>query len=307
MSGESGEFGKVALLLGGDSPEREISLLSGERVARALDALGVDYFRFDPAESAMAELAARGAARAFVILHGGRGENGAAQGALEMLRLPYTGSGVAACALAMDKYRAKLVWQAGGTPTPPFIVARERGDLEKAEALGYPLFVKPANGGSSIGARAAENPAALAAAFADAIRFDPEVLIETLVGGAEYTATIIGGEALPLIRIEAAGGIYDYRAKYFADTTRYFCPCGLAAAAEARLRAQAKDAFALLGGRGWGRVDFMLDDDGRPQFLEMNTVPGMTGHSLAPMAARAAGMSFEEMIARILRLARCGD
>jgi D-alanine-D-alanine ligase len=307
------EFGKVALLLGGDSPEREISLMSGERVACALDSIGADYFRFDPAGGAsLEEIKRRGATRAFIILHGGRGENGAVQGALEMMGIPYTGSGVAACALAMDKYRAKLVWQAGGVPTPPFVVACSKSDLPSAAALGYPLFVKPVYGGSSIGARAAEDDNALLAAYQEAAQYDDgdeekAALIEPRIRGAEYTAGIVDGEVLPLIRVEANAEFYDYRAKYFSDSTGYFCPCGLGAGQEARLQSQAKKAFDLLGGRGWGRVDFMVANGGEAQFLEANTVPGMTEHSLVPMAAHAAGVTFDELIARILRAARCGD
>lgn len=292
---------KTALLLGGDSPERDISLLSGAAVAAALRALGEDFFEFDPARDDWRELPARGATRAFVALHGGAGENGCAQGALTAMRVPFTGAGPAACALAMNKKISKIVWRAAGLPTPDFFAAQSAAEAGDAlAALGLPLFVKPNEGGSSLATAAVTAAEDLPRAIEAALAHGPLALIEKLIDGVDCTVGILAGEALPSIRIEAAGGFYDYRAKYLSDDTRYTCPGAPAAARERELRDLALRAFDEIGGRGWGRVDFVVAADGAPFLLEANAVPGMTAHSLVPMAARARGIDFNGLIARIL-------
>ena len=297
-------FGKVAVLLGGRSAEREVSLKSGAAVLAALRREGVDAQPFDPAERDLADLRRDGFARAFIALHGRFGEDGTVQGALEWLGIPYTGSGVLASALAMDKWRAKLLWQAAGLPVPDCAVLDGTSDFAAVEArLGLPLFVKPAREGSSVGVVKVRKAGSLRAAFEEAARHDALVLAEKFIGGGEYTVAILGDEALPVIKIEPAGDFYDYEAKYLRDDTRYLCPCGLPAEKEAAIRRQALEAFRVLDGRGWGRVDFLMDADGGHYFLEANTAPGMTDHSLVPMAARAAGIGFGELVVRILALA----
>ena len=303
------EFGKVAVLMGGPSSEREISLLSGNAVLAALKERGVDAHAFDPQERPLYALAAEGFERAFIALHGRFGEDGTVQGALEVMGIPYTGSGVMASALAMDKWRTKLVWQASGIPTPPYRVVDERTDWDGVLAeLGLPLIVKPAREGSTIGITKVTSAGRgeLAAAYAAAARHDPLVLVEEFVQGVELTASIVGRRALPLIRIEAPQGNYDYHNKYFSDETRYFCPAGLPDAAEQAIRAQSLAAFDVIGCEGWGRLDLILDAAGRWTFLEVNTSPGMTGHSLVPMAAREAGIAFDELCVEILRGAHVG-
>ena len=302
------EFGKVAVLMGGPSAEREISLLSGNAVLAALRGEGVDAHAFDPAERDLWALRSEGFARAFIALHGRFGEDGTVQGALEVLGIPYTGSGVMASALAMDKWRTKLVWQASGIPTPRYRVVDERTDWDAVIAeLGLPLIVKPAREGSTIGlTKVTTDAAALAQAYALAARHDPLVLAEAFVAGVELTASIIAGRALPLIRIEAPQGNYDYHNKYFSDETRYFCPSGIAEAKEQAIRDASLAAFDLVGCTGWGRLDLILRADGSYSFLEVNTSPGMTGHSLVPMAARQAGMSFGALCVEILRGAHVG-
>lgn len=302
------EFGKVAVLLGGPSAEREISLLSGNAVLSALRSEGVDAHGFDPAERDLWALKSEGFARAFIALHGRFGEDGTVQGALEVLGIPYTGSGVMASALAMDKWRTKLVWQASGIPTPRYRVVDERTDWDAVIAeLGLPLIVKPAREGSTIGlTKVTTDAAALAQAYALAARHDPLVLAEAFVAGVELTASIVAGRALPLIRIEAPQGNYDYHNKYFSDETRYFCPSGIAEAKEREIRDASLAAFDLVGCTGWGRLDLILRADGSYSFLEVNTSPGMTGHSLVPMAARQAGMSFGALCVEILRGAHVG-
>jgi D-alanine-D-alanine ligase len=296
-------FGKVAVLLGGRSAEREISLLSGNAVLAALRARGVDAHPFDPAERRLDELIRMGFDRAFVMLHGRYGEDGSLQGALQLLGIPYTGSGVMASALALDKWRTKLLWQAAGLPTPPWVLLRDETDLASAVAiLGEPMMVKPVNEGSSIGMTKVARADELRGAYALARSYDSLVLAERFIDGAELTASILGRTALPLIRIEAPGGLYDYHAKYFSDETQYFCPCGLPAGQEESLKSIALEAFDLLGCRGWGRVDLILDRSGQPWLLEVNTAPGMTAHSLVPMAARQCGLSFDELVLRILEL-----
>jgi len=303
------EFGKVAVLMGGPSAEREISLLSGNAVLAALRGEGVDAHAFDPAERDLWSLKAENFARVFIALHGRFGEDGTVQGALEVLGIPYTGSGVAASALAMDKWRTKLVWLASGIPTPRYRVVDARTDWAGVIAeLGLPLIVKPAREGSTIGLTkvGAADGDALAKAWAVAARHDPLVLVEEFVAGVELTASIVDGRALPLIRIEAPQGNYDYQNKYFSDETRYYCPSGLPEAKEREIRDASLAAFDVVGCTGWGRLDLILQADGSFRFLEVNTSPGMTGHSLVPMAAREAGMTFGALCVRILRGAHVG-
>lgn len=290
---------KVAVLCGGWSAEREVSLNSGRMVWEALRSRGVEAERFDPAERPLWQLADAGFDRAFVALHGRFGEDGTVQGALEILRIPYTGSGVAASALGMDKLRSKLVWRELGIPTPAWELARDDG-AAIAGRLGLPLMVKPAHEGSSIGMSLVREREDLEPALDLARRYDASVLVEAFIRGTELTAAIVNGRALPLIRLETPHAFYDYDAKYLAADTRYHCPAGLDDVLEASLRAQAQEAFETLGCRGWGRVDLMLDEQGRPWFLEVNTAPGMTDHSLVPMAAKAAGMDYADLVLAIL-------
>ncbi len=297
-------FGKVAVLFGGRSAEREVSLKSGAAVLAALLRSGVDAHPFDPAVQNLQALVDDGFDRVFIALHGRYGEDGTVQGALELLGIPYTGSGVMASALGMDKWRSKLVWQAGGLPIPDYALLDERSDWEGvARQLGLPLFVKPANEGSSVGISKVKAAAELPAAYRAAARYDKLVLAERYVGGGEYTVAILGDQALPVIKIEPANEFYDYEAKYLSNETRYLCPSGLSAEREAEMQDLARQAFALIGGQGWGRVDFLADENGKSYLLEANTSPGMTDHSLVPMAARQAGMSFEQLVLRILGLA----
>jgi len=294
-------FGKVAVLMGGRSAEREISLRSGDAVLQALRRKGVDAHAVDAQADVLRRLEAGGFQRAFIVLHGRGGEDGVIQGALETLGLPYTGSGVLGSALSMDKLRSKQVWLGAGLPTPPYAVLEESTDFDAVvRELGLPLMVKPAQEGSSIGMTKVVAAAELHAAWRCAAEYDECVIAERWITGAEYTASILGREVLPLIRLETPRAFYDYQAKYHADTTRYLCPCGLDAEREGQLQALALKAFAALGGSGWGRVDFLCDEGGAPWFIEANTVPGMTDHSLVPMAARAAGLTFEELVWRIL-------
>jgi D-alanine-D-alanine ligase len=311
MGGRSAmdDFGKVAVLMGGPSSEREISFLSGNAVVAALRDKGIDAHAFDPAERDLYDLKRDGYARVFIALHGRYGEDGTVQGALEVLGIPYTGSGVMASALAMDKWRTKLVWLASGVPTPGFRVVDAQTDWMRVVAeLGLPLIVKPAREGSTIGITkvAQVDDGELAAAYEVAARHDPLVIVEEFVTGVELTASILDRRALPLIRIEAPHGNYDYHNKYFSDETRYFCPAEIAQVKEEEIRAQSLRAFDLIGCTGWGRLDLILRADGTYSFLEVNTSPGMTGHSLVPMAARQAGISFPELCIEILRGAHVG-
>ncbi|OMG56652.1 D-alanine--D-alanine ligase [Azonexus hydrophilus] len=295
-------FGKVAVLFGGTSAEREVSLNSGARVLAALLGQGVDAHAFDPAEQPLDAL--KGYDRAFIALHGRHGEDGTIQGALEVMHIPYTGSGVLASALAMDKFRTKLMWQATGLPIPEYALLTADSDFADVEdELGLPLFVKPAREGSSIGVTKVKTPGALKAAYEEAARHDPLVIAEKGVMGGEYTVGIVGDQVLPIIKIVPATEWYDYEAKYNRDDTQYLCPCGLPEAKEMQIRAQALEAFRMLGGRGWGRVDFLMDEDGNHYFLEVNTAPGMTDHSLVPMGARVAGMDYPALVRRVLELA----
>jgi D-alanine-D-alanine ligase len=303
------DFGKVAVLLGGPSAEREISLLSGNAVLKALRERGVDAYPFDPAERNLLDLVSDGFARVFIALHGRFGEDGTVQGALETLRIPYTGSGVMASALAMDKWRTKLVWLASGIPTPRYRVVDAATDWMSVVAeLGLPLIVKPAREGSTIGITkvTSVDHDELRIAYEGASRHDRLVLVEEFVSGVELTASIVNGRALPLIRIEAPQGNYDYHNKYFSDETKYFCPSGIPEQLEQAIRRQSLAAFDVVGCSGWGRLDLILRDDESYSFLEVNTSPGMTGHSLVPMAARQAGTSFADLCIEILEGAHVG-
>lgn len=314
MSANLGEgvaaLGKVAVLMGGTSAEREISKMSGAGVLAALISCGVDAHAFDPAERDLSELKREGFARCFIALHGRRGEDGTVQGALELLRIPYTGSGVMPCAIAMDKVMTKRVWIAQGLPTPRYVClgaqeqSRERL-LAVPDELGLPLIVKPPREGSSIGITKVEGYSQMQDAVALATRYDPDLLCEEFIAGEELTCAVLGAGtaalALPLIRIVAPAGNYDYQHKYFSDATRYLCPSGLDAAEEDSVQALALAAYRTLQCRGWGRIDVMLRaSDRKPFLLELNTSPGMTSHSLVPMAARAAGIDYPQLCLRLL-------
>ena len=299
MKTEMNRFGKVAVLFGGKSAEREVSLKSGAGVLAALQRQGVDAHAFDPAERSLDEL--RAFDRVFIMLHGRYGEDGTIQGALELMEIPYTGSGVLASAVGMDKWRTKLLWRAVGLPIPEFVMLDENSDFAAVERqLGLPLFVKPACEGSSIGVSKVRQPGELQAAWREAAKHDSLVIAEQAILGGEYTVAILGEQVLPIIKIVPATDFYDYEAKYLRDDTQYLCPCGLPEAREMELRSQALEAFRALGCRGWGRVDFLMDDVGRAYLLEANTSPGMTDHSLVPMAARVAGISYEQLVLRVL-------
>jgi D-alanine-D-alanine ligase len=303
----SPDFGKVAVLLGGRSAEREISLRSGNMVLGALTRKGINAHAFDPQEHGLEQLIAQHFDRVFIALHGRFGEDGTVQGALEYLGLPYTGSGVMASAIAMDKWRTKLLWQAACVPTPPYEVLNKDTDfLSVAQRLGIPLMVKPAREGSSIGMSKVTSIEKVEAAYDVAAQYDEVIIAERFIEGVEVTAAILNGEPLPLIRLETPRTFYDYQAKYFSDDTRYICPSGLPAEQEGRIQEHALRAFKLIGCSGWGRVDVMIDRTGEPYLLEVNTIPGMTDHSLVPMAARARGIEFDELCIRILESARVG-
>ena len=300
-------FGKVAVMMGGKSAEREVSLKSGAAVLAALRSSGVDAHNFDPRDKALEALHAEGYQRVFIALHGRGGEDGTLQGALDLLAIPYTGSGVLASALAMDKWRSKLVWQATGLPVPDYVVLDAGSDFAAAEVrLGLPLFVKPASEGSSIGISKVKRAGELRAAWELAARYDSCVIAEKYLAGGEFTVGILNGQALPVIRIVPTTEFYDYDAKYLRDDTEYRIPSGLGEAREREMRDMALRAFAVLGGCGWGRMDLMLDAEGRIYCLEANTSPGMTDHSLVPMAARAAGIAFPQLVLKLLEEARHG-
>jgi D-alanine-D-alanine ligase len=303
-------FGKVAVLMGGASAEREISLLSGGGVLNALQAEGVDAHAFDPAEHPLSDLKQQGFQRCFIALHGRFGEDGTVQGALELLGIPYTGSGVLASAIAIDKVMTKRVWLAEGLPTPRYVLLR-RGEFSREQVLaipdelGLPLIVKPAREGSSIGVAKVQGYSEMADAVDQAAALDADVLCEQFVSGDEVTCPVVGtgdaARALPVIRIVAPEGNYDYQNKYFTDVTQYLVPCGLPPGEEERIQALVLKAYRVLGCRGWGRVDVMIDAATRePSLLEINTSPGMTGHSLVPMSARAAGISYEDLCVQLL-------
>ncbi len=304
---KAAEFGKVAVRLGGRSAEREVSLKSGSMVLKALKSRGVDATAFDPSERGLDELAKQRFDRAFIALHGRFGEDGTVQGVLEWLGIPYTGSGVLASALAMDKLRTKRIWQAEELPTPPYAVLDKTTDLRAvAKKLGLPLMVKPASEGSSIGMSKVRRASALDEAFALAANYDRVVLAEKFIEGTELTVGILGEQVLPIIKLETPRDFYDYQAKYLADDTRYLIPCGLPDKKEKALQALCMRAFRTLGCAGWGRVDLMIDRRGRPYLLEVNTAPGMTDHSLVPRSARAVGISYEDLCLRILEGAHVG-
>jgi len=297
------KFGKVAVMLGGTSAERPVSLNSGAAVLAALTRQGLDAHAFDPANRNLGDLISGEFDRVFIALHGRYGEDGCMQGALELLGIPYTGSGVMASAIGMDKWRTKLLWRAAGLPTADWDILTAASDFAAAEKkLGLPIFVKPAREGSSIGMSKVTEPGTLAAAYETAAEHDALVLAEKFIDGAEFTVGILGDTALPLIRLEPAKdkAFYDFEAKYLRNDTQYHCPAGLEEAKEMALRQLALDAFRLVDGRGWGRVDVMLDSLGNPYLLEVNTSPGMTDHSLVPMAARVAGLDFDTLCLRIL-------
>ncbi|WP_058971177.1 D-alanine--D-alanine ligase [Type-D symbiont of Plautia stali] len=302
---------KVAVLMGGTSAERDVSLNSGSAVLAGLREMGIDAHGVDTRDVSVLDLKAQGFAKAFIALHGRGGEDGTLQAVLEFLQMPYTGSGVMASAITMDKLRSKLLWQGRGLPSGKFVwLTRQQHDagLDAATqtaiaALGLPLFVKPSCEGSSVGISRVNSVEALPAALEEAFRHDNDVLIEAFLSGAEYTVGILGDEILPSIRIKTASEFYDYEAKYISDDTEYFCPSGLSAEKEAELQTLVLAAWRALGCSGWGRVDVMADGEGNFQLLEVNTSPGMTSHSLVPMAARQAGYSFPQLVARILELA----
>ncbi len=302
MSIDVKKLGRVAVLMGGPSAEREISLLSGNGVLAALREKGVDAHAFDPVVNSLFDLPREKFERVFMALHGRFGEDGTVQGVLETLKMPYTGSGVLGSALAMDKWRTKLVWQAAGIPTPKHKMLAANSDWRTvADELKLPLIVKPAREGSSIGVTRVNTASDLVAAFQLACKFDPLVIAEEFIAGQELTASVVGAEALPLIRIEAPEGAYDYQNKYFTDVVKYHCPSGVRADVEEQIRTVTLKAFRVLGCEGWGRADMMLSPDGSYSFLEMNTSPGMTSHSLVPIAARAVGMSYPDLCVRILQ------
>ena len=293
--------------MGGSSAEREISLKSGRAVLAALKRSMVDAHAFDPSERPLERLRSEGFDCAFIALHGRQGEDGTVQGALQMMGMAYTGSGVMASALAMDKWRTKLVWRATGVGTPRYELLNAESDFKAiVKKLGLPLMVKPSCEGSSIGMSKVLQAEKLRAAHRLAAKHDSVVIAEQFIKGMELTASILDGQVLPLIRVETPRTFYDYQAKYFANSTRYICPCGLSAKQEKKIQERALQAFRILGCSGWGRVDLMLDQRRVPYFIEANTVPGMTDHSLVPMAARAAGLSFEDLVMRILESAHVG-
>lgn len=297
-------FGKVAVLMGGVSAEREISLRSGRMVLAALERQGVDAHAFDPAHRALDDLRREGFDRAFVALHGRHGEDGTVQGALELLGIPYTGSGVAASAIAIDKVLSKRLWVAAGLPTPEFVELHGPADAEAAYAAVGPCVVKPVSEGSTLGLSKVREAAAMAAAWRLAARYERRVMAERLIEGRELTVAVLGdgaqARALPAIEIRAPQGEYDYRNKYFTDVTEYLCPAPLPDALRAGVEALAVDAYRALGAGGWGRVDLMLDRAGHAWLLELNTAPGMTDHSLVPMAAKAVGQSYDDLVMTLL-------
>jgi D-alanine-D-alanine ligase len=303
-------FGKVGVLFGGRSAERDVSIMSGTGVLQALQSRGIDAHAFDPGTRSLAELAAQNFDRVFIALHGRFGEDGSLQGALEQLGIPYTGSGVMACAIGMDKIYTKMIWLMHGLPTPKYASMNPGADLARVVAeLGLPLIVKPPHEGSTIGITKVEKAEELKAAYDLAAGFDEVVLAEEFVTGREFTVAILGrgkdARALPIVEIVAPGGNYDYQNKYFTDDTRYYCPAQLDAATAAEIERIAVEAYRALDCEGWGRIDVLLRaSDNRPFLIEANTSPGMTGHSLVPMAARAVGIGYEDLCVEILRSAR---
>ena len=295
------KYGRVGVLYGGTSAEREISLLSGQAVIAALRNSGVEVVAIDVSDDLLQRLPEHKLDRALIMLHGPGGEDGSLQGALQFYGLPYTGSGVLASALAMDKLHSKQFWQGVGVPTAKFAVLDEATNWQETlNDMGGVVMVKPSHEGSSLGMTRADSPEALKQAWQAAVRLDSSVIAEQWIAGAEYTVAMLDGEVLPAIKLETDHDFYDYDAKYLADDTRYMCPCGLSADEEVSLRALSKKAFDSLGCTGWGRVDVMVNAEGEYLLLEVNTVPGMTGHSLVPMAATAAGYSFDQLVLKVL-------
>lgn len=302
MSVDPRRFGRVGVLMGGWSAEREVSLMSGEAVTAALQAGGVDAVAVDlRRETALDQIRDGGFDRCFLIIHGTGGEDGTLQALLDLLGMPYTGSGVLGSALGLDKLRCKQIWSSLGLPVVPGEVLDADSDFDEVVArLGLPLFVKPSEEGSSVGVTKVKRAQELPAAYAMAAAHHGKVMVEPAMAGGDYTVTVLGDEALPAIRILPATEFYDYAAKYTRDDTQYLCPCGLPDKTEQALRAMAVEAFAAVAGKDWGRVDFLLDAQGNPYVAEVNTLPGMTSHSLTPMAARAAGMNMTQLVLRIL-------
>jgi len=295
------EYGKVAVLMGGTSAEREVSLRSGQAVLDALLRKGIDAHKVDAADNVVVALQNGGYNRVFNMLHGRMGEDGIMQGALELMGLSYTGSGVLASAIGMNKLRTKEIWRANSLPTPEYMILRSKADLgAAAEKLKFPIFVKPAHEGSSIGITKANDATQLEQAWKIARDIDDTVLAEGFVNGAEYTCAILGRDALPVILLDTPNEFYDFHAKYEAETTQYHCPCGLDEEKENELKQLALSAFEMVGAHGWGRVDIMLDDKDKAWLIELNTLPGMTDHSLVPMAAKQAGVEFDDLVMRIL-------
>ncbi|WP_199155458.1 D-alanine--D-alanine ligase [Chromobacterium sp. ASV23] len=300
------QYGKVAVLMGGSSAEREVSLMSGNGVLTALLGKGVDAHKFDPSEKPLAALKEEGFDRVFNVLHGPFGEDGTLQGALEALGVPYTGCGVMASAISMDKWRTKLLWKGAGLPIPAFELLSDDSDFDAIERqLGLPIFVKPSTEGSSIGVTKVKQAGGLRAAYEEARKYDRVVIAEQFIGGGEYTCAVIGETAYPTVKIEPATEYYDYDAKYFRDDTVYRCP-GLVGEAERRARELCLTAFKVLGCQGWGRVDFLMDEAGGIYLLEANTNPGMTSHSLVPMAAKAEGIAYEDLCLKVLDTVHVG-
>jgi len=300
-------FGKVAVLMGGQSAEREVSLKSGNAVLSALTSQHINAHGIDVGHNILSVLASGHFDRVFIALHGRGGEDGTMQGALEVLELPYTGSGVMASALAMDKLRTKYAWLGQGLPTPGYCTLTDATDFDAViQQYGLPLMIKPAHEGSSIGMSKVTKADQLEPAYRNAAKYDSEVFAEQWITGTEYTVAILGETALPVIRLETPNDFYDYDAKYVANTTGYHIPCGLSAADEKQLQDLALRAFKGVGANGWGRVDVLCDKDGKPYLIELNTVPGLTDHSLVPMAAKAAGIGFEELMVRILETTLTG-
>nr|WP_299240281.1 D-alanine--D-alanine ligase [uncultured Halomonas sp.] len=295
------DYGRVVVLYGGNSAEREVSLNSGKAVLAALQKTGLDVQGYDLAAGGLSKLEALAPDRVFIALHGRGGEDGTLQGALELLGIPYTGSGVLASALGMDKQRTKHLWRSLDLPTPPSITLEPNADWEQVvERLGLPLVVKPVHEGSTLGISIVDSLEALKSAYREAARFDAMVMAERFVSGEEYTVSLLGNRVLPAIRVEVPNGFYDYEAKYHSNETLYHIPCGLSGEQEQELGQLCLRAFEALGCRGWGRVDVMRDAQGEFWLLEVNTVPGMTDHSLVPQAAAHAGINFEELVLRIL-------
>ena len=299
--GDPKNFGRVNVLMGGSSAERKVSLASGCAVLESLRRQGVDAEAIDPADRWMTVLCRHRPDRVFIMLHGRGGEDGTIQGALDLLGVPYTGSGISGSVLAMDKMRCKWIWQGYGLPTPRFVELKQDSEYGRIAAeIGLPLVVKPANEGSSLGMTIVNTVDEMAAAWSDARSYDENVIAEQWINGREYTVAILGEQALPLVRIETPRRFYDYIAKYDADDTRYYCPSGLDHTREQSLQAMARSAFYAIGAQGWGRVDIICDVEDRPWLIEVNTVPGMTDHSLVPKAAQAANISFDTLVWRIL-------